>query len=62
LGDDAQQKKLYDLIRKRTLASQMAPAVLEKTKAIIDISGYKTKFIAQGEVIKFDGFLKLYME
>jgi len=61
-GADAQQKKLYELIRKRTLASQMAPAKLEKTKAIIDISQSKLKFIAQWEVIKFDGFLKLYME
>lgn len=62
LGADAQQKKLYDLIWKRTLASQMSPAELEKTKATIDISDHKSKFVAQGEVIKFDGFLKLYME
>jgi len=62
LGADAQQKKLYDLIRKRALSSQMAPAKLEKTKATIDISGVKEKFLAQGEVIKFDGFLKLYLE
>lgn len=62
LGADAQQKKLYDLIWKRTLASQMAPAELEKTKATIDISTSKNKFIAQGEVLKFEGFLKLYLE
>ncbi|MDD3262271.1 MAG: type I DNA topoisomerase [Candidatus Absconditabacteria bacterium] len=61
-GDDPQQKKLYDLIRKRTLASQMAPAVVEKTKATIDISSSKLKFIATGEVIKFEGFLKVYLE
>jgi len=62
-GSDAQQKKLYELIRKRTVASQMTPAVLEKTKATIDISSSsKVKFFAQWEVIKFDGFLKLYLE
>jgi len=59
---DAQQKKLYDLIRKRTLASQMAPAKIEKTKAIIDISTSKNTFIAKWEMIKFDGFLTLYLE
>jgi len=62
VGADAQQKKLYDLILKRTLASQMMPAILEKTKATIDISTSKLKFVATGEVIKFDGFLKLYLE
>ena len=61
-GGDAQEKRLYDLIRKRTVASQMAPAEIEKTKARIDISNAKVQFIATGEVIKFDGFLKLYME
>lgn len=60
--EDAQQKKLYDLIWKRTLASQMANAELEKTKAIIDISTDKLKFIASWEVIKFEWFLKVYME
>ena len=59
---DAQEKRLYDLIRKRTVASQMAPAEIEKTRARIDISNAKVQFIATGEVIKFDGFLKLYME
>jgi len=62
VGTDSQQKKLYELIRKRTIASQMAPAVLEKTKAVIDVSASKSKFVATGEVIKFDGFLKVYME
>lgn len=56
------EKKLYSLIRKRTLASQMADAQLEKTVLTIDISGSEHKFIASGEVIKFDGFLKLYTE
>ena len=59
---DAQQKKLYDLIWKRTLASQMMPAAIEKTKATIDISTNKLHFIATGEVIKFEWFLKVYLE
>jgi len=46
-GADASQKKLYDLIRKRTIASQMSPAKIEKTKAIIDISNHKNKFVAE---------------
>jgi len=61
-GVDASQKKLYDLIRKRTIASQMSPAKIEKTKATIDISNHKNKFIAEWEMIKFDGFLKVYIE
>ena len=52
--DDPSQKKLYDLIWKRTIASQMAPAVIEKTQATIDISGAKSKIIAEWEVVKFD--------
>lgn len=56
------EKRLYDLIWKRTIASQMSDAVLEKTVATIDISKSKEKYIAQGEVLKFDGFLKVYME
>ncbi len=59
---DASQKKLYDLIWKRTIASQMADAELERTTITIDISNSKEKFLAKGEVIKFDGFLKVYME
>ncbi|MCD8043043.1 MAG: type I DNA topoisomerase [Tannerellaceae bacterium] len=58
----AQEKKLYDLIRKRTLASQMADAELERTTITIDISGQKEKFTATGEVLVFDGFLQLYRE
>ncbi len=57
-----QERKLYDLIWKRTIASQMADAELEKTTATICIDGQKAQFIASGEVIKFDGFLKVYRE
>ena len=53
-------QKLYDLIRRRTLASQMAPAKLEKTTATITISTGKIVFEAKGEIIIFDGFLKVY--
>lgn len=59
---DSSEKKLYDLIRKRTIASQMSPSIVEKTKAKIDISWNKNKFIATWEVIKFDWFLKVYFE
>ncbi len=61
-GADNQQQRLYELIWKRTLASQMADAQLERTQASITISGSKEKFIAKGEVIVFDGFLKVYFE
>lgn len=53
-------QKLYDLIRRRTLASQMAPAKLEKTTVTITISTQEVAFEAKGEVIVFDGFLKVY--
>ncbi len=53
-------QKLYDLIRRRTLASQMAPAKLEKTTVTIDISNSDKTFEAKGEVIVFDGFLRVY--
>jgi DNA topoisomerase-1 len=53
-------QKLYDLIRRRTLASQMAPAKLEKTVVTIDISTSDKAFEAKGEVIIFDGFLRVY--
>ncbi len=60
---DAAEKRLYELIWKRTIASQMAQAEVEKTKATISISTNDTfNFIASGEVIKFDGFLKVYFE
>lgn len=54
--------RLYDLIWKRTIASQMSDAELEKTTAKIVISTTSETFVAQGEVLKFDGFLKVYME
>ena len=57
-----QEKKLYDLIWKRTIASQMADAELEKTTANITVDGRKEQFVAEGEVVKFDGFLKVYFE
>ncbi len=59
-SDDSYNQKLYDLIRRRTLASQMAPAKLEKTTVTIAISSGKKVFEAKGEVILFDGFLKVY--
>jgi DNA topoisomerase-1 len=61
-GDDAAQKRLYQLIWRRTLASQMASAELERTIINIDNDQNKDIFQAKGEVIKFDGFLKLYLE
>lgn len=60
LGEDSQQKKLYELIWKRALASQMAPAKLESTAITITISGRSELFIAKGEVLIFPGFLKVY--
>ncbi|SEV99033.1 DNA topoisomerase-1 [Prevotella sp. khp7] len=58
----AQEKRLYELIWKRTIASQMADAQIEKTTANIRISGTDEYFVAQGEVVKFDGFIKVYRE
>ncbi|MCL1868007.1 MAG: type I DNA topoisomerase, partial [Paludibacter sp.] len=58
----AQEKRLYELIWKRTIASQMADAQLEKTNINIKISGSPLTFVASGEVIIFDGFLKVYLE
>lgn len=60
--DDSDTKRLYELIWKRTIASQMADAELEKTIAKIDISTNHEELTASGEVLKFDGFLKIYME
>ncbi len=57
-----QERRLYDLIWKRTVASQMAESEIEKTVVTIDIDGQKEKFIADGEVVTFDGFLKVYHE
>lgn len=59
---DKSHKRLYELIWKRTIASQMADAELEKTNVTIGVSKAAEKFIARGEVIKFDGFLKVYFE
>jgi DNA topoisomerase-1 len=56
------EQRLYDLIWKRTVASQMSRAELEKTSVNIDISTHTNKYLAEGEVIKFDGFLKIYTE
>lgn len=60
-GNSAEQR-LYELIWKRTVASQMSDAQVEKTAIDIDISTSKYKFVASGEVIVFDGFLKVYIE
>ena len=57
-----QEKRLYRLIYLRTIASQMADAMFEKTVATIGISGCDEKFVATGEVMKFDGFIKVYRE
>jgi DNA topoisomerase I len=63
LGPDKDQQRLYDLIWKRTIASQMSEAEIEKTVVKIDISTMKDKQLeAVGEVLKFDGFLKVYLE
>ena len=56
------EQRLYELIWKRTIASQMSEAKLEKTTININISGASERFVAIGEVLKFDGFLKVYME
>ena len=60
LGLDDQSSKLYSLIYKRTLASQMSDAQLQKTKVTINISGRSEQFIADGEVLSFAGFLEVY--
>ena len=60
--NDADCNKLYDLIWKRTMACQMADAELEKTIAKIQVSTNKEELTAQGEVLKFDGFLSVYRE
>jgi DNA topoisomerase-1 len=62
IGGSAQEQRLYELIWKRTIASQMADANLERTTVTIAISNSPDKFLTTGEVIKFDGFLRVYME
>ncbi|MCD6564308.1 MAG: type I DNA topoisomerase [Bacteroidales bacterium] len=59
---NSSEQRLYDLIWKRTIASQMSEAQLEKTAVTINISNSDIRFIASGEVMKFDGFLKVYIE
>lgn len=58
----SQEQRLYELIWKRTIASQMADAKLEKTTVSISISNAEEKFVATGEVLVFDGFLRVYIE
>ena len=62
ISGDAGQARLYDLIWKRTVASQMSDAKLEKTTAKINISTADEHFVAKGEVLVFEGFLKVYLE
>lgn len=62
VSGDSSQQRLYELIWKRTIACQMADAELEKTNVTIDVSTSKENFLAKGEVIRFDGFLKVYLE
>jgi DNA topoisomerase-1 len=59
-GGDDQQKKLYQLIWQRALASQMAPAQLERTEVAISVSTQPETFLAKGEILQFDGFMKVY--
>lgn len=62
VSGNASEKRLYELIWKRTIASLMSDAQLEKTTINIDVSKSEHKFVAKGEMIKFDGFLKVYIE
>lgn len=61
-GSNPQEKRLYELIRKRTIACQMADAELERTTISVGIGGQTERFVAVGEVISFEGFLQVYME
>jgi len=62
LKGDSQEGRLYELIWKRTISSQMADAKIERTTATIDVSSSEYDFTAKGEVLQFDGFLKVYLE
>lgn len=62
VGGESAEKRLYDLIWKRTISSQMSDAELEKTQVAISASETSEMFVAKGEVLKFDGFLKVYLE
>ncbi len=59
---NAAEKRLYELIWKRTVASQMAAAEIDRTVVTIEVDGTEAQFVATGEVVRFDGFLKLYSE
>ncbi len=59
-GSDQQQNKLYELIWRRTIASQMAPSEVDRTEITINISGRSEIFLGKGEILKFDGFFKVY--
>ena len=61
-GSNEDERKLYDLIRKRTLASQMADAELEQTRMEISMTGSAFLFVASGEVVLFDGFMRAYVQ
>ena len=61
-GGNAQEQRLYELVWKRTIASQMADAELEKTVITIGAGGQQYQFVATGEVVVFDGFLRVYRE
>ena len=58
----AAEKRLYDLIWKRTVASQMVPAEMDRTQIVIDLGRRSEQFVATGEVVRFDGFMRLYSE
>ncbi len=62
LKGDSQESRLYELIWKRTIASQMSNAKIERTTVTLDVSESKTDFTAKGEIITFEGFLKVYLE
>ncbi len=62
IAGERNEQRLYDLIWKRTIASQMSDAELEKTTVKVGINTTNEQFVAQGEVLKFDGFLKVYIE
>ncbi|MDA9312844.1 DNA topoisomerase, partial [Vicingaceae bacterium] len=62
LGTSTQEDRLYELIWKRTTASQMANARIERTNASINVSESKTDFTAKGEILQFEGFLRVYLE
>ncbi|MAW65293.1 MAG: DNA topoisomerase I [Flavobacteriales bacterium] len=62
IDGEYQNQRLYELIWKRAVASQMSDAQLERTTITIDVSNAENDLVAKGEVLKFDGFLKLYLE